>query len=145
VLHAEGMTGTLTVRNCDIGDAFNGVHLFNTSTSTRLLVEGCRFTRIRDNAVEIEGDVEHVTIAQNRFIDPYRAISIDTFKQIGWFYLYGNLSWFVTPPGPKTDQNNGGEFFKLAREKDKPIASGPSYVFHNSLVLRSCWARSGPG
>jgi len=142
-INAEDMTGKLIVHRCDVGDAFNGVHLFTKNTKTKLVVTKCRFTRIRDNAIEIEGDVENALIANNRFVDPYRPISIDTFQRIGWFYFYGNLSWFVTPPGPKTDQNNGGEFFKLPKLKKNPTATGPSYVFHNSLVLRSSWAKRG--
>jgi hypothetical protein len=56
-INAQGMTGTLKVRHCDVGDAFNGVHLFNTEFGriARLDVTGCRFTRIRDNAIEVEG------------------------------------------------------------------------------------------
>lgn len=134
------IAGYVILRNNCIFDAFNGIHLFNQASkdvqpglSRHVLIENNWFVRIRDNAVEPEDHALDWTVRHNHFADCYAPFSLSA-ERSGYFYIYGNVGWNRSVPGPGDDDRSNGRLFKF-RKKHKAI--GPTYVVHNSWSLRA--------
>ncbi|WP_313200364.1 right-handed parallel beta-helix repeat-containing protein [Rhizobium sp.] len=133
------IAGYVIIRNNIISDAFNGVHFFNQASATtkasfarNVVVEDNWFVRVRDNAIEPEDYAWNWTIRRNKFVDCYVPFSFE-MQHSGHFYVYGNLGWNNTVPGPEGDTHASGALFKLSNLHD---AGGPHYVFNNTWMLR---------
>ncbi len=139
------ISGFVCIRNCVIEDAFNAIHLFagegdrfESRINRNVVIEGCTFRRIRDNAVEPEEGAWNWVVRNNRFIDVYRWFSLQ-MKRSGWFYVYGNIAWHTGFPG-NGPARVSGTVLKLGKQHK---ADGPHYVFHNSWHLRETIATKG--
>lgn len=138
---AWNIAGFVTIRKNLIEDAFNAIHFFNedpegynTKISRNVIIEDNKFIRIRDNAIEPEYFAWNWIVRHNQFIDCYSPFSLE-MTESGYFYIYGNLGWNISRPGPKNDTHALGRIFKLDHKKHK--ASGPHYIIHNSWFVRA--------
>lgn len=137
---AWNIIGFVVFRDNELADAFNAIHFFNStagatdrSFSRNVLIENNRFERIRDNAVEPEGGAWNWIVRHNQFIDCYSPFSLEMTRS-GYFYIYGNLGWSTSRPGPKEDPHSLGRLLKLPKRHQ---GDGPHYVVHNSWYLRA--------
>ena len=148
------IAGDLTVRDNDVTDAFNGVHVFNrvdqiapgvdpTSlpfnefrrASANVLIENNRFTRIRDNVFEPEEHAWNWVIRHNRLLDCYVPFSLELHRA-GWFYIYGNMAAAIT--GPSKDINEPGHHrkgFAMFKTGGLQNNEGPIHVMFNSFAI----------
>jgi hypothetical protein len=141
----DGIKGGVTIEHCRIGQAFNAIHLFNDHGDLGLardvVVRDCTFFEIRDNVLEPETAAGNWWCYRNRLFNVHKWFSFEG-RQSQYFYIFANLAWFDSIQGPaQGDDNRGGGVFKLAKNVDQPF--GPNYVFHNSFVTRSDYARNG--
>jgi hypothetical protein len=134
--------GNVTIRNNTISHAFNAIHLYNKPRSENLnnnvRIYGNTFNYIRDNVIEPEFAASNWWIYHNRIFNCHKWISFE-MKRSGYFYVFGNIGWFDSLPGPIADNQYGGAVFKLPPTVE-PV-SGKHYVFHNSWFLRSSYIK----
>lgn len=149
--------GNIVIRHNQISDAFNGIHFFNTfdrlapgveasslefnggrQSTSNILIEHNRFTRIRDNVFEPEYHAWNWVIRHNHLYDCYRPFSFE-FARAGYFYVYGNTAAFVSKPAKDVSDKDKKELKgKLRRNPSlfKPRGTqrneGELYVFNNS-------------
>lgn len=142
---ASEIAGGVTIAHCRIGQAFNAIHCFNDpgefSLSRDLHVHDCVFFEIRDNVFEAENVAENWWFHHNRIHNAHKWFSFE-LRRSRHFYLFSNLAWFTSIQGPDVgDDNRGGGAFKLAKRVSPPY--GPTYVFNNSIAIRSDYLRKG--
>ncbi len=146
---AWNIAGNVTIRDCDIEDAFNGIHFFNSvddlpddedrsaarfnngrRSASNVLIENNRFARIRDNCIEPEDHAWNWVVRSNTFDDCYAPYSFE-LQRAGWFYIYDNHHWLEKPAtaGGRT----GGSGFKLG---GRQANEGDFYVFNNSWFFK---------
>lgn len=90
---ASAVGRSWTFRNNFVHDAFEGLSTWSLSTSLDTIVEGNRFERIVDNAIESENHASNLIIRDN--------IIIDVFEPFSWQPLSGS-PW----PGPVSIHHN---------------------------------------
>lgn len=147
---AWNIAGNVTIRDCDIEDAFNGIHFFNSvddlpedkdrsavrfnngrRSASNVLIENNRFARIRDNCIEPEDHAWNWVVRSNTFDDCYAPYSFE-LQRAGWFYIYDNHHWLENPA--RIGGRRGGSGFKLGgRQKNE----GDFYIFNNSWFFRN--------
>jgi len=138
----RNIKGNVIVRNNTVRHAANGIHMFNrrrgksnrNQLNQNIQIYGNRFENIRDNAIEPERMAVNWWIFNNQFLDCYSHYSL-AMDTCGYFYIYGNRSWFTSKPGPIGDSHSGGRVFKI--RKTPWFAIGPTYVFNNSMYIRT--------
>lgn len=134
--------GNVTIRNNVIAHAFNAIHLYNKPRSPTLnndvKIYGNTFNYIRDNVVEPEFAASNWWIYHNRIFNCHKWISFE-MQLSGYFFVFGNIGWFDSLPGPIADSQFGGAVLKLPPSTQP--APGKHYVFHNSWFLRSSYIK----
>ncbi len=134
--------GNVTIRNNSISHAFNAVHLYNRrldpNLNNNVYIYGNSFTYIRDNAIEPEYAASNWWVYHNKIFNCHKWISFEMTLS-GYFFVFGNVGWFDSLPGPIADNQFGGAVFKLPPATDP--APGHHYVFHNSWYLRSSYIK----
>ncbi len=137
---AVGIRGGVTIRDCLVEHAFNGVHLFhsdgdglNTNENRDVRVYRNRFRYVRDNAVEPEYGATNWWVFHNEIYNCHKWFSVEC-RRMGYTYWFGNTGWFDEIP-TLSSGHNAGAVWKTPRDP-KPT-TGLNYVFHNSFYLRS--------
>ncbi len=151
---AWNIAGNVTIRHCNISDAFNAIHFFNQTdelapgvnskqlqfnsgrrASVNVLIEHNTFTRVRDNVIEPEDYAWNWVVRHNTFNNSYRTMSLE-LKRMAWLYFYGNQGWMLERPGHDIDGKEGsrrsGSLFKLNKDQD---SEGNIYFFNNSWIF----------
>ncbi|MCP4185044.1 MAG: hypothetical protein GY761_17325 [Hyphomicrobiales bacterium] len=145
---AWNIIGNVTIRDCDIIDAFNGIHFFNSldnlspdenrslsrfnngrRSASNVLIENNRFVRIRDNCIEPEDHAWNWVVRSNTFDNCYAPYSFE-LKRAGWFYIYDNHHWIPDPATIGARIHNSG--FKLGGAQQN---EGDFYIFNNSWLF----------
>lgn len=145
---AWNIAGNVTIRDCDIVDAFNGIHFFNSvddqppdsdrsivrfnngrRSAANVLIENNRFVRVRDNCIEPEDHAWNWVVRSNTFDNCYAPYSFE-LKRAGWFYIYDNHHWLKQPA--KIGGRVGSSGFKLGGLQEN---EGDFYVFNNSWLF----------
>jgi len=146
-LQAVDLGPGAVVRHCRVEDAFNAIHFWNKGGNPGLArdvaIHDNTFLRIRDNVVEPEIAARNWWVYRNRFVDCHKWLSLELKKGGGYFYVFGNLGWFTSVPGTIDDGHRGGGVLKLDKKVREGVRNGPWYLFHNSWLLRSTYARTG--
>lgn len=146
-LQAVDLGPGTVVRHCRVEDAFNGIHFWNeggaADLSRDVAIHDNTFLRVRDNVVEPEVAARNWWVYRNRFVDCHKWLSLELRKGGGHFYAFGNLGWFTSVPGTADDCHRGGGVLKLDKKVREDVQNGPWYLFHNSWLLRSTYARAG--
>lgn len=145
---AWDIIGNVTIRDCDIVDAFNGIHFFNSiddlsddadrsmvrfnngrRSASNVLIENNRFVRVRDNCIEPEDHAWNWVVRSNTFDNCYAPYSFE-LKRAGWFYIYDNHHWLQHPA--TVGGRRGGSGFKLGGSQAN---EGDFYIFNNSWLF----------
>ena len=146
---AWNIAGNVTIRDCDIIDAFNGIHFFNTvddlsdgenrtmvrfnngrRSAFNVLIENNRFVRVRDNCIEPEDHAWNWVVRSNTFKDCFAPYSFE-LNRAGWFYIYDNHHW-RTDDLKIVGKRNGGAGFKFGGQQRN---EGDIYIFNNSWLF----------
>ncbi len=141
----EEIAGDVTISHCQIGQAFNAIHLFNDHNDpdlcTNVNVHHCTFFEIRDNVIETEKSARNWWFHHNVICNCHKWFSFELYRN-PYIYVFANCCWHNSFQGPREgDDNRGGGVFKLNGKARPPY--GPAYVFHNSIVTRSDYIRRG--
>jgi hypothetical protein len=145
---AYAIQGGVTLRDNQIVDAFNGVHLFNdadhpsTSLNRDIWIYRNTFTRIRDNPIEPEVAAFNWWTFHNTFYNCHAWVSLE-LGMATHIYVFANTGWFDDMPGPIADDTFGGAVFKLDKKQKLTAKPGPHYAFNNSWYLRSAYIKNG--
>lgn len=146
---AWNIAGNVTIRDCDIVDAFNGIHFFNSvddvlpgddrsavsfnngrRSASNVLIENNRFVRVRDNCIEPEDHAWNWVVRSNTFDNCYAPYSFE-LKRAGWFYIYDNHHWLDELATVGSRQGASG--FKLGGDQQN---EGDFYIFNNSWLFK---------
>ena len=145
---AWNIAGNVTIRDCDIKDAFNGIHFFNTEddispdtnrsavkfnngrrSASNVLIENNRFVRVRDNCIEPEDHAWNWVVRSNTFDNCYAPYSFE-LKRAGWFYVYDNHHWL--DERAKVGRSGSSGFKLSGAQKNE----GDFYIFNNSWLFK---------
>lgn len=145
---SDGIAGGVTIRHCIVADAFNAIHGFNDNRRGDLNrdfhVHDCTFLRIRDNVFEPEKHGENWWFHHNRIVDCHKPYSLTT-RSNHFCLIFANLVHFASiqsdTDDPRWPSHRSGGVFKAPTKQTMP--SGPTYVFHNSVITRSDYLRKG--
>jgi len=139
---AVNIRGNVTIRNNTVSHAFNGVHMYNRNKDKTLnnnvRIYGNTFNYIRDNPIEPENAASNWWVYNNRMFNCHKWFSFEMAVS-GYFFVFGNVGWFDSLPGPISDDQYGGAVFKLPVSTE--VTEGKHYVFHNSWYLRSSYIK----
>ncbi len=146
---AWNIAGNVTIRDCDISDAFNGIHFFNSlddlpadtdrsgvrfnnarRASVNVLIENNRFTNVRDNCIEPEDHAWNWVVRSNTFKDCLAPYSFE-LKRAGWFYIYDNHHWFEKSKDEIKGKRKSAAGFKFGGGQKN---EGDFYIFNNSWL-----------
>jgi len=73
-----------TIRNNDVHDVLDGLSFMSLSFAEDCLVEGNRFTRILDNAVEAENHAQRLRVVGNQVVDCFEPFSYQPLGGTPW-------------------------------------------------------------
>ena len=138
-----GIGGSVHILRCEIGAAFNAVHVFNKKGNPHLSrdieVAHCIFREIRDNVFEPEDMAHNWWFHHNEIINAHKWFSMEQHTS-GHFYFFANRAWYDSFQGPIGDNHAKGGVFKTP--KAAPALTGKHYVFHNSLCTHGDYLRN---
>lgn len=145
---SAGIAGGVTIRHCTVADAFNAIHGYNDDRRGDLNrdfdVHDCAFLRIRDNVFEPEKHAENWWFHHNRIVNCHKPYSLTT-RSNHHCLIFGNTVHFDSiqsgSDDPRWPDHRSGGVFKAPTKQTMP--SGPTYVFHNSVITRSDYLRKG--
>ncbi len=145
---SSGIAGGVTIRHCAISDAFNAIHGFNNGgrvdRNLDFHVHDCTFERIRDNVLEPERRAANWWFHHNHLVDCHKTCSLTT-RHNAFCLIFSNTQHFRSiqsdSDDPRWSGHRSGGIFKAPKKQTMP--SGPTYVFHNSLITRSDYLRKG--
>lgn len=150
---AEGIAGAVTLHDNDISHCYNAIRLDVDAALAAAAPPGRynrdvrifanRFSFVRDNPIEPEVVAYGWWVHHNRFFNTHKLLSL-TGVAGGYWYVFGNLGWFDSRPGPAHDPNNGGAVLKFAQRRNTDrFPTAPFEMFHNSWYLRQQYLKKG--
>ncbi len=152
-VRAWEIAGDLTVRDNDVCDTFNGIHIFARNdrvaapgtvadapynrfrtSAVNVVIEDNRFTRVRDNVFEPEEHAWNWIIRRNRWVDCYLPFSFD-LERAGWIYVYANEGAAIRKPSEKTVYKKRHGFAMFKTGSGAQGNEGPVLVAYNSFAF----------
>ena len=141
--------GWVTLRNCTVKNAFNALRMgckadpnLTRGRNLNVVVHGCRFEHIRDNAIEPEAAALSWWIFDNEMYNCHAPFSLHGLHD-GYWYIFNNRIWFDSQAGREGQSHRDRQHLKLYLAPGEPLPKQPWYVFHNSVFLRSTYAKHG--
>lgn len=136
--------GNVTIDHCDISHCFNGIIFWGAETephgSKNIKITNCRFSYIRDNAVEPENYVENLWVSNNTFYNIHGTFSLMGLGGKNW-YFFGNNVLNLRRPGRSNQGYRGGKVLKF--HTDEPMPTGNFVFAFNSVLTRTSYFKSG--
>lgn len=150
--------GQVTIRDCEISHAFNGIRMDIRRKRIKQGRDGPRVTRnrdvaiyrnsfsfIRDNAIEPEMGAESWRIFKNRFFNNHAPFSLDGVA-VRDVFIISNLVLNNRRPGLVGQENQAGKIFKfLGLPKHtgnmKPMPRKGLWTLFNSVQTRTSYSK----
>ena len=136
--------GNISITGCDISHCFNGIILrasrHRPHGNQNVRITDCRFSYIRDNAVEPEGYAENLWVVNNVFYNVHGTFSHDGVGGKNW-YFFGNRVLNTRRPGRLNQANRGGKIYKF--HEDEPYPTENFYTAFNSIWTRTAYFKRG--